>query len=161
MPGTIAGLFGSTPKGVILHSSRSGVVGRTTRAEFLGTANYAASGAGGLGWNATIGDDDIALHMATQAWGWNARAASPYYLAVELAQPVESADISDAQVRALAWFVRLARVHWPNLVDRYPTHAELDGNETGAYDGKTDVFSKGSPRADELRSRLMIELAHG
>lgn len=158
MPGTTAGPFRRTPRGIILHGSRSGRPELAGHAEFMSTARYAAGGAGGLGWNATVGDDEIALHMSMGAWGWNARAASDDYLALELAQPVESVAITDAQVRAVCWFYEEARRRWPSLPAHFPTHADLDGNETGAYDGKTDVFRKGSPRTKELRKRIMTRL---
>jgi hypothetical protein len=153
-PGTIAGVFSQTPSGVILHGSRSGVRGRLLYAEFEGTANYAVNEPNGLGWNATIGHDAIALHMPYDRWGWNARAASRRYLAVEFAQPVEDVAITDGQVRACAWFIKQARSRWPNLPMFMPTHAELDGVETGAFDGKSDVFSRESPRADALRKAI-------
>lgn len=158
MPGTVAGPFRKTPKGVILHGSRSGLPHRAGHAEFMSTANFAAAGANGLGWNATIGDDEVALHLPMAAWGWNARAASDDYLAVELAQPVEATPITDAQVRAFCWFFEEARKRWPSLPRHFPTHAELDGNETGAYDGKTDVFRRGSAKTEDLRQRILARL---
>jgi hypothetical protein len=108
-----------------------------------------------LGWNATIGNDRLALHMPMKQWGWNARGCSSVYLAVELAQPLESFDITDGQVRAFAEFWRLARMAWPNLPAYFPTHSELDGTRAyGPTDGKTDVFSKSSPRTEALRARI-------
>ena len=154
-----AGNFTGTPKGVILHGSRSGSNNDTER-EYTGTVNYVRAGANGLGWHATIGDDRIALHIGPEGYGWNARAASSKYLAVEFAQAVEAKPISDGQVRAFAWWFRnKARATWPNLPLNFPTHAEVEARgETGARDGKTDVFSNGSPRADELRARILAEI---
>lgn len=147
------------PQGVILHGSRSGSATNTTAQEYLGTARYAVNEPGGLGWNATVGDDQIAVHMGYDQWGWNARGCSPVYLAVEFAQAVEARSISDAQVRAACWFFQQARARWPNLPANFPTHAELDGTPAyGQRDGKTDVFSRGSPRADELRARIYARL---
>lgn len=163
--GVISGSWlapGPEPGGVILHGSRSGATGNTTHQEFLGTANYAVNEPSGLGWNATIGDDEIALHMSTRQWGWNARACSDLYLAVEFAQPVEATPISDAQVRAFCWFFAQARKAWPQLPKNFPTHAELDGTPDygGYYDGKTDVFSReDSARVFDLRQRITARLA--
>lgn len=159
--GVVAGIFTRPPKGVILHGSRSGAVANSTHAEFLGTANYAHNNPDGLGWNATIGDDEIAMHMLSTRWGWNARACSMSYLAVEFAQPVAATPVTDAQVRAFCWFFEQSRRAWPTLPLYLPTHAELDGTpEYGGYhDGKTDVFPKGDFRADALRTRIINTLA--
>jgi hypothetical protein len=158
--GTVAGVFSTTPAGVILHGSRSGVPSRSIDAEFVGTSNYAVNEPNGLGWNATIGDDALALHIPADRWGWNARAASRKYLAVEFAQPVEDVDIVSGQVRACAWFIHEARKRWPNLPLFMPTHAELDGTETGAFDGKSDVYSKFNPKAELLRSAIRATYRH-
>ncbi len=158
--GTVAGNFDSTPKGVILHGSRSGSLTNSTAQEYAGTAAFAGRGAGGLGWNATIGDDVIALHMSYSAWGWNARGCSDDYLAVEFAQPTEASLISDAQVRAFAWFFQQARRVWPYLPNLFVTHAELDGTtEYGPRDGKTDVFRQSSAMTADLRNRIYARLA--
>jgi hypothetical protein len=114
---------------------------------------------GGLGWNATVGDDQIAIHMPYHAWGWNARGCSSLYLGVEFAQPVEAAAISDGQVRAFCWFVEQAMRTFPVLPLNFPTHAQLDGTAVyGARDGKTDVYSRSSPRTTELVNRIMARL---
>lgn len=97
--------------------------------------------------------------MSNAEWGWNARGCSSLYLAVELAQPVEAAGISDAQVRAFCWFVQWAQRDWPSLPMNFPTHAELDGTVPyGPHDGKTDVFALHSPRTIELRDRIKARL---
>lgn len=147
------------PKGVILHGSRS-VVNRSVHDEFIGTANYAHFSPLGLGWNATIGPDEIALHMPHDAWGWNARGCSQLYLAVEFAQAHVTDPIDDGQVRAFCWFFGEARKRWPNLPAYFPTHAELDGTvEYGGYhDGKTDVFPKSSQDTTDLRVRIHARL---
>ena len=126
----------------------------------MDTANYAVNEPNGYGWNATIGDDEIAVHMAHSRWGWNARGASSRFLAVEFAQAVEAKPISDAQVRAFVWFLNDALRVWPNMPLYFPTHAELDGSAIygGTYDGKTDVFSKGSARATDLRNRITARI---
>lgn len=150
----MAAAFTAIPQGVILHGSRSGS-GNDTAAEYRGTANYAASGIE-LGWNATIGDDIYAIHMPCDRWGWNARAASQRYLAVEFAQATADRPISDAQVNAFChWFEKEARRVWPGLALVFPTHAELP---EGQGDGKTDVFPRGDQRADELRARIVARL---
>lgn len=157
MPAASAGPFRKTPRGIILHGSRSGRASNTVHEEFMGTAGYAVRN-GTLAWNATVGDDEIALHLPMGAWGWNARAASDDYLAVEFAQPTVGDDISDAQVRAFCWYFLEARKHWQWLPAEFPTHAELDGKQTGAFDGKTDVFPKGDARTNELRGRILARL---
>lgn len=151
------------PRGIILHGSRSGALGPPSPAgrhkEYIGTANYAVNEPGGLGWNATVGEDEIAVHMAFNRWGWNARGCSSLYLAVEFAQPLESWPITDAQVRAFCWFFGEARKMWPALPASFPTHAELDGTTLyGTYDGKTDVFSRDSPQTEDLRRRIHARL---
>jgi hypothetical protein len=144
---------------VILHSSRSGRASNSTHDEFEGTAAWNGNNPDGLSWNATIGEDEIAIHHDADEWGHNARGCSDNYLAVEFAQPVESRDISDAQVDVFCWYFMETRKRWPELPLRFPTHAELDGTaEYGRFDGKSDVFSKGSPRADELRTRILERL---
>lgn len=160
LSGAASGLFGETPKGVILHGSRSGAA-NTTHQEYLGTAAYAHNEPDGLGWNATIGSDELALHLTHRQWGWNARSASPYYLAVEFAQPTVQSPIDDGQVRAFCWFFESARKTWPDLGTAFPTHAELDGTvEYGGYhDGKTDVFPHGDARTVDLRKRILDRLA--
>lgn len=161
-PGSAAGAFGATPRGVILHGSRSGIAGRPLATEFGGTAQYAMSEPNGLGWNATIGSDAIAIHMDAAKWGWNARGCSKLYLAVELAQATVDDPITDGQVRALCWYVATRlRPMWPLLPLAFPTHAELDGTAEygGTVDGKSDVYPRNDPRADELRARILARLA--
>lgn len=156
-----AGRFGGTPKGVILHGSRSGRADRTKLAEYRATAEYEVANAAGLGWHATIGEGRVAVHLSPLEWGWNARAASPNYLAVELAQATVDEPITDAQVAALADYLeRHVFPAWPDLPRHFPSHAELDGTpEYGnAVDGKSDVFPDGDPRMDDLRARLLAAL---
>lgn len=99
--------------------------------------------------------------MSAQVFGWNARAASSRYLAVEFAQGTVADAISDAQVRAFCWWMRsFALPAWPGLPLAFPTHADVErSSETGQRDGKSDVFPAGDARADELRARLMARLA--
>lgn len=160
--GVIAGTFDTTPRGVILHGSRSGAP-NSIHQEYVGTAHYAVGEPDGLGWNATVGSDEIALHIGYMGWGWNARAASRLYLAVEFAQAHVEGPIDDGQVRAFCWFFASARKTWPRLSASFPTHAELDGTpEYGGYhDGKTDVFPRNDPRTTELRKRILVRLAQG
>lgn len=159
MPGNREGSFSGTPKGIILHGTRSGT-NNSTAQEFQSTLNYVRAGASGLGWNATVGDDVVSEHMDAGMWAWHARAASQHYVGCEFAQPLESRPISDAQVRAFAWLWRNRwRARWPNLPMHFPTHAEVEhSGETGQVDGKSDVFSYGSPQADELRARIIAEI---
>ncbi len=155
-----AGRFGATPKGIILHGSRSGRAGNPLDAEYLGTANWEVNNPNDLGWNATIGEGKVAVHMTPQEWGWNARGSSDNWLAVEIAQPTVNDPVTDAQVAALVdWIKTRVLPAWSQLPMHFPTHAELDGTaEYGPKDGKTDVFPKGDARADELRGRIMAGL---
>jgi hypothetical protein len=149
------------PKGVVLHGSRSGV-NQSTKREFDGTRRWATVEPDGLGWNVTVGDDEISIHMPVEDWGWHARACSSRYLSCEFAQGIESLDISDAQVRTFCWWMRRHVFNkWPALEVVYimPTHAEVEHwGETGKIDGKTDVFSFGSSRTEELRNRIKARL---
>ncbi len=159
-----AGRFSSMPKGIILHGSRSGAAGNPKAKEYLGTARYEVSNPDGLGWNATIGEYRVAIHLDPQAWGWNARAASDNYLGVELAQATVDEPITDPQVAAFVdWVKTRVLPVWPGLPLVFPTHAELDGTAGyGPYhDGKTDCFPKNDPRADDLRARIMAGLQGG
>jgi hypothetical protein len=150
--GTVSGTFSGAPTGIILHGSRSGTP-RSTQEEYDLTRRFAASGTE-LGWNVTVGNDAICLHMSPREWGWNARDASPRHLACEFAQPTVDDEISDGQVRALCWWIQTEVLPvWPDLdVHSLPTHAELPA---GGRDGKTDVFPRGDPRVTELRARII------
>jgi hypothetical protein len=160
IPGQLGGFFSAMPKGVILHGSRSGVASRNIHDEFIGTANWAANNPGGLSWNATIGEDEIALHLPEDEWGHNARRASGMYLAVEFSQPTVNHSISDAQVEAFCWwFQNKVTARWEAFPLTFPTHAEVEAwGLTGRIDGKTDVFPNGDPRTDELRQRILARL---
>jgi hypothetical protein len=156
-----AGQFAVRPRGIILHGSRSDQAGRPTHQEFLGTAAYQGTNPGDLGWNATIGNDEIAIHLEANEWGYNAFSASKVYLAVEFAQPTVNDPISDGQVRAFCWWMRkyvLAR--WPDLSLHFPTHSDVEhtGEIGHAPSGKTDVFPYNDPRAAELQNRILTRL---
>ena len=157
---SIGGTFngGRKPAGVILHGSRSGR-DQSISQEFYGTANFAKAGANGLGWNVTIGNSMYAFHIAPTQWGWNARAASSKYLAVEFAQPTADVDITDEQVDAFcAWWRNDVRWLYQGLTlttANMPTHAEL---QEGIADGKSDCYPLGDPRADDLRQRILEAL---
>jgi hypothetical protein len=155
-----AGFFQHMPKGVVLHGSRSGHEEHSTHQEFEGTAHFALNTE--LGWNATVGDDEIALHLAADEWGHHARAASDDYLSVELAQPVLGVPISDGQVRAFCWWMRkFVLQRWPDLPLHFPTHAEVEqSGETGHFDGKTDICeAEDVDTANEVRQRIFARLA--
>lgn len=144
------GMFRDTPKGVIIHGSRSGLDG-TEMDEFQRTVNWARNHTHGLAWNATIGPDVVAIHLEAGEWGWNARAHSWEWLAVEFSQARMGDPVSDAQVRAFAWwFLNRARKRWPELPAEFPMHAELSA---GKVDGKTDLYPAG-PEADAFRERI-------
>jgi hypothetical protein len=160
----VAGTFASKPKGIILHGSRSGQDWSVAR-EFDSCRNYAASGAGGLGWNATVGQlidgtSAYSVHMSARQWGWSARHHSNDYLAVEFAQAQLSDAITDAQVQAFAAWYRAEVVPvWGALdlsgPDALPMHSEL---AAGQADGKTDAFLKFSGQANDLRRRIRAAL---
>jgi hypothetical protein len=153
-----AGTFASMPKGCIMHGSRSGVTGNPKAKEYTGTAGYEVNNNQDLGWNATIGENVVAVHLTPQQWGWNARAASSKYLGVEFAQATVDEPITDAQVAAFAdWWVTRVMPAWPGIPQRFPSHAEIDGTaDYGPYvDGKTDAFPKNDPRMEDLVSRVM------
>lgn len=156
------GAFGQTPRGVILHGSRSGRVGIGRQEEFDSTSGWAANPSNVLGWNITCGEDEYDRHLDERDWGWDAFQASTIYLGCEFAQAVEAWPITDAQVRAFChWFATYARTVWPGLPLHMPTHAEVEhSGETGRPPtGKTDVFSYSSPRTAELRARILARLA--
>lgn len=155
----VAGRFRGTPQGCILHGSRSGR-SQPTHDEFVGTAAWAGSNPAGLGWSATIGSDEICVHMDVGQWGYNARSASSHYLAVEFAQPTVNDEISDGQVDAFCWWwLNEVEPVWPGIARNFPTHAEIEARgETGFHDGKSDVYPAGDERADELRARILARL---
>lgn len=163
LSGNSAGAFTAVPAGVVLHGTRSGQP-YDTDAEYRATLNYVRNGAGGLGWNVTVSDDTLCEHLRPGLYGWHARSASSQFLSIEFAQSDITRPISDAQVRAAAWWIAHARTVWPSLPLHFPGHSELDqSGATGQRDFKSDPFSVGDPRMDELRGRLMrrLEEAHG
>lgn len=131
----VAGAFLATPDGVILHGTRSGRFW-TVYEEYRATLAFVDAGAGGLGWNVTIGDGERTDHLPPNRWGWNAREHSDDYLAVEFAQARLGDLITDGQVQQFAdWFIRVARKRWPSLPMNFPEHYELPA---GQRDGKSD-----------------------
>jgi hypothetical protein len=156
-PGQAAGVFAAQPFGVILHGSRGGA--SSVAAEYAGTAAWAVKNPDGLCWNATIGEGRYCVHLSARDWGWNARAESRDFLAVEFAQSRLASPISDAQVAAFAaWFTAEVEPVWPGLLAaglRLPMHSELT---SGAADGKSDAFLAGSANANNLRRRIMLAL---
>jgi hypothetical protein len=159
-PGQAAGAFVEQPAGVILHGSRGGA--RDLEREYRGTAAWATANPDGLCWNATIGEGIYCIHLNAREWGWNARAESRLYLAVEFAQPRLTSPISDAMVAAFAaWFAAEAAPVWPGLQPstvELPMHSEL---KSGARDGKSDAFLAGSADAINLRARIRLALGLG
>lgn len=158
-----SGTYATMPKGCILHGSRSGHASNPIAAEYAGTANYEVNNTLELGWTATIGDGVVAVHMDSRHWGWNARAASPHYLAVEFAQPMNMNVITDGQVQAFCdWWRTYVLPIWPSIDEFFPTHAEVEhSGETGVRDGKDDVFPYGDWQADALRQRIVANLHAG
>jgi hypothetical protein len=156
-----AGAYAQMPRGCILHGSRSGRRSNPLAAEYAGTASYEVNNPAGLGWTATIGDGVVAVHMDARHWGWNARAASRHYLAVEFAQPTNANEITDGQVRAFCdWWRTHVLPVWPGIPHFFPSHAEVEhSGETGVRDGKDDAFPYGDPRMDDLRARIVANLS--
>jgi hypothetical protein len=145
-----------TPRGVLQHGSRSDRP-LTRQQEFEATDGWAQNPSNPLGWNATIGEGVVSLHLPIRQWGWNAFAASAVYFAVEYAQPTEAYDITDLQVRTHNWlFATMVRPAWPRIPMHFPSHAEVEHSGEIAHtpSGKTDVFSFGSSKMENLRQRL-------
>lgn len=152
---TPAGSFAATPRGIVLHGSRSGNASNSQLAEYRGTANWEVNNPNGLGWNVTIADYRVAEHIDVRHWGWHAKSASQFYLSVEFAQPTVNHAITDAQVDALAdWIKTRVTPVWGNLGWHYPTHAEVQASGEAGDSGNTDVYPLGDPRLDALRNRL-------
>jgi hypothetical protein len=82
---------------------------------------------------------------------------------VEFAQSLPSQPISDAQVKAFAWYLLNVVVPaWPTLPIFMPSHAEVErSGETGVFDGKSDAFPFGDPRMDDLRRRIQEAIKNG
>lgn len=143
---------------MIWHGSRSGIE-RPLVEEFDSTRNFAAGGANGLGWNATIGEDAYSVHMAASSWGWSAREHSPYYIAIETANPNLGDLVTARIVKAAAHYWRYeVEPVYPGIkltMSNQPTHAELPA---GIRDGKTDCYQRGDSRADDLRRAMLKEL---
>lgn len=152
--GTVAAKYTATPQGVILHGSRSGS-NNDAMAEYRGTARYAGSGIE-LGWSATVGPGIYAVHMPATHYGWNARAASSKFLAIEFAQATINHPIDDSMVDAFVHWLRTEALPvWPNLPMHFPSHAEVEvAGLTGARDGKSDVYPGGDARLEDLRRRI-------
>ena len=145
--------------GVIFHGSRSGRAGNPLMNEYKGTASYEVNNPLGLGWNATVGPGVVALHLPADQWGHNARAASDNYVGVEIAQPTVDDHLPDSVPLALADYI-FDHV-WPRWgeVWHFPSHAELeDWGETGANDGKTDLYPTGDSRMDTFRQKVYDRL---
>lgn len=155
------GRFGSVPRGVILHGSRSDHPELSRAQEFDGTSRWAANPSNPLGWTATVSEDCYDRHIDEGAWGYSAFNASTIYLAVEFAQAVEAWPITDPMVNAFChWYAIHARKRWPTLPLRFPSHSEVEASgEIGhAPSGKTDVFRLHAPRMEDLRARILARL---
>lgn len=172
-PGRVAGSFALPPKGIVLHSSRSGRMltpaGEpwTVMHEFQSTCNWAKNPANEWGWNITIGPNVWAAHMRATEFGINCGTkASSQYLAVEFSQALLGQPIVQEQVAAFAamWREYIVPV-WPHLValeavDRLllPHHSEMP---QGKSDGKSDVYPAGSADTDLFRARIRAALRGG
>jgi len=149
-----------TPRGVLQHGSRSGRP-LTYQQEFDGTGRWAMNPDNVLGWNCTIGEGIIDIHLPIRNFGWNAFGASAVYVAVEYAQPTEAYPITDLMVRTHNWFfAAVVRPAFPRIPLHFPSHAEVEhtGEIGHTPSGKSDAFSYGSPRMQDLRARILKNL---
>jgi hypothetical protein len=169
-PGRVAGEFALPPKGIVLHSSRSGCTltpaGEpwTTMHEFQSTCNWAKNAANEYGWNVTVGPNVWAAHMRPTQYGINCGTkASGEYLAVEFSQALLGQPIVQEQVTAFAamWRDYIVPV-WPHLAATeaanrllLPAHSEMP---QGVADGKTDPWPKATAELDQFRARLRAAL---
>lgn len=153
-----AGAFVGTPRGVVLHGSRSGAAGNSQDQEYRGTVNWAKNNPAGLGWNVTIADHRVAEHLSVEHWGHHAKAASRHYLSIEFAQPTVDRDITDAQADAAAHWIK-TRV-WPVWGElwHFPTHAEVQASGETGDAGNSDVYPLADPRLEVLRNRIYERL---
>lgn len=129
--------------------------------EFDGTDRWAANSGNVLGWHATIGPGIISIHLGAREFGWNAFAASGVYVAVEYSQPLEDYDITDEMVRTHNWyFATILRPALPHLPLHFPSHSEVEhsGEIQHVPSGKTDAFSYGSTKMENLRERVYNNL---
>ncbi|MGE5619737.1 MAG: N-acetylmuramoyl-L-alanine amidase [Sphingomonadaceae bacterium] len=154
----IAGRISATPRGIILHGTRSGR--RQSRfLEFHGTRAYARAGCGGqyLGWHLTVGEDEISEHLPLDRWGYHAREWwSEHWIGIEFAQPTDEYTVTEKQVRAAVWWIKhRLLVAYPDMPLELLAHSEID---PGIRDGKTDVYPRGDRRTDELRDRIRSSL---
>jgi hypothetical protein len=134
----------STPRGFLLHASRSGAAHDNAR-EFAALCNVARSNEQGLGWHASIGPGVVAVHMSPTMWGWNAREHSRDYIAAEFSQGQLWGEIEDSQIDAYCWWVQNEVLPvWPNIPRVFVHHAQL---AAGIRDGKTDVYPNTQPLA--------------
>lgn len=143
--------------GVIFHGSRSGRAGNPLDQEALGTARYCVSN-GSLAWNATAGPGVIYEHLNARFWGWNARAASNRYVAVEIAQPTVNDDPTPCAVAVADWIYDRVWPVWGE-VWHFPSHAELElWGETGQVDGKSDLYPAGDERMNVFREKVYAQI---
>jgi len=152
-------LYPSLPEYTILHASRGNATDVET--EYQNTVGWAQNPANELGWTWTIGERKYARHLAYDRYLYNAYDASRKALAAEFAQAREWWGVTQGQVEAFcaAWYEA-----WLFYGKRLPllffTHSEVEAwGWTRLVSGKTDVFSFRSPLADELRARILRQLA--
>ena len=155
VPGWGVAPFAGTPKGIVLHATRSGR-DWSEQEEFDATLNYVRAGAGGLGWHATIGSGRLGLHVPPRNYTWHARGASRSYLGIEFAQPRYGDPITDHALDTAAWWIReYALKQWPDLPLHLVHHAEL---AEGVVDGKSDVYRNDDPEQWHFTERLLSRL---
>lgn len=154
----VAGRFAGTPKGVVLHGSRSGKAGNPLDAEYRGTAAWCVNNPDGLGWHATIGEGRVAVHLDPKEWGWHARSASRHYIGVEIAQPTVDDDPTPCATATADYIFDRVWPVWGEIW-HFPSHAELEAwGETGQRDGKTDLYPPGDERMNVFRELVYARL---
>lgn len=140
----------ATPRGCVMHSTNGDTpVGAHDR-EFAATLNWFANPASGASAHATVHHDGrIAFHdpdlLAAFRTGarfrprrtWHDFENNDVMLGLELAKSRHAGQVSDAQLRTAAWFVRTAgRIYgFPTTPDRLPEHrATAPGRRAGKID---------------------------
>lgn len=123
----------------------------------MGTVGFAEGGANDLAWHATVGDDEVAIHLEADEWGYHAREFSRDWIGIEFAQATIDRPICDAQIRAALWYLRRCVLPvYPELdLSHFMFHSEC---AAGVRDGKTDPFANHSSELADLRRRILETL---
>ncbi len=147
------GRYSLTPAALI-HGTRSGRSDYTLDQEFYSTVNYVKSGAAGMAWGFTIGDNKYAVHLPVDQWGYHCREESDDFIGFEFAQPVATWSVTDGQVAAFGHAIKnFVLPRYPDFdVRRMLMHSQIN---PGIRDGKSDVYPKLDPRWPRLKEKLV------